>query len=93
VYGEPAWQAGPVGAAAGCEFRARFLASGWEGTGRVEACEPRRRLLLLLTGQPGQSYEHAIEVTLATDGDHTLLVWEERLITRPPASPMTPQSK
>ena len=25
----------------GGEFRARFLASGWEGTGRVEACEPR----------------------------------------------------
>jgi len=25
----------------GGEFRARFFASGWEGTGRVEACEPR----------------------------------------------------
>src|SRR5579863_4419012 len=24
----------------GGEFRARFFASGWEGTGRVEACEP-----------------------------------------------------
>ena len=44
----------------------------------MEACEPPRRLLLLLTEQPGQSYEHAIEVTLATDGGHTLLVWEER---------------
>ena len=31
----------------GGEFRARFFASGWEGTGRVEACEPLRRLLLL----------------------------------------------
>ena len=31
----------------GGEFRAHFsLASGWEGTGRVEACEPPRRLLL-----------------------------------------------
>ena len=30
----------------GGEFRARFFASGWEGTGRVEACEPPRRLLL-----------------------------------------------
>ena len=37
----------------GGEFRARFFASGWEGTGRVEACEPPRRLLLLTT-QPGQ---------------------------------------
>ena len=61
----------------GGEFRARFLASGWEGTGRVEACEPPRRLLLL-TEQPGQSREHVIEVTLIADGDRTLLVWEER---------------
>ena len=30
----------------GGEFRARFT-SGWEGTGRVEACEPPRRLLVL----------------------------------------------
>jgi uncharacterized protein YndB with AHSA1/START domain len=61
----------------GGEFRARFFASGWEGTGRVEACEPPRRLLLL-TEQPGQPDEHVIEVTLAADGDHTILVWEER---------------
>ena len=61
----------------GGEFRARFFASGWEGTGRVEACEPPRRLLLLTT-QPGQAHEHFIEVTLAVDGDQTILVWEER---------------
>jgi uncharacterized protein YndB with AHSA1/START domain len=61
----------------GGEFRARFFSSGWEGTGRVEACEPPRRLLLL-TMQPGQPDEHVIEVTLATDGDQTILVWEER---------------
>ena len=61
----------------GGEFRARFFASGWEGTGRVEACEPPRRLLLL-TKQPGQSYEHVIEVTLAADGDQAILIWEER---------------
>src|ERR1700677_1844441 len=29
----------------GGEFRARFT-SGWEGTGRVDACEPPRRLLV-----------------------------------------------
>jgi uncharacterized protein YndB with AHSA1/START domain len=28
----------------GGEFRARFFASGWEGKGRVEACEPPERL-------------------------------------------------
>ena len=61
----------------GGEFRALFFASGWEGTGRVEACEPPRRLLLL-TMQPGQPDEHFIEVTLAADGDQTILVWEER---------------
>jgi uncharacterized protein YndB with AHSA1/START domain len=61
----------------GGEFRARFFASGWEGTGRVEACEPPRRLLLL-TRQPGQMDEHVIEATLTADGDQTILVWEER---------------
>ena len=63
----------------GGEFRARFFASGWEGTGRVEACEPPRRLLLLLlTMKPGQPDERVIEVTLAADGDQAILVWEER---------------
>jgi uncharacterized protein YndB with AHSA1/START domain len=61
----------------GGEFRARFFSSGWEGTGRVEACEPPRRLLLQ-TMQPGQQGEHVIEVTLAADGDQTILAWEER---------------
>jgi uncharacterized protein YndB with AHSA1/START domain len=61
----------------GGEFRARFFASGWEGTGRVEACEPPRRLLVL-TRQPDKPDEQAIEVTLAADGDQTILVWEER---------------
>ena len=60
----------------GGEFRARFF-DGWDGTGSVEACEPPRRLLLLTT-QPGQAHEHFIEVTLAADGDQTILVWEER---------------
>jgi uncharacterized protein YndB with AHSA1/START domain len=59
------------------EFRARFYSSGWEGTGRVEACEPPRRLLLLTTTE-GQSGDHFIEATLAADGSQTILVWEER---------------
>jgi uncharacterized protein YndB with AHSA1/START domain len=61
----------------GGEFRARFFASGWEGTGRVEACEPSRRLFVL-TKEPEDPDEHAIEVTLTGDGDRTILVWEER---------------
>ena len=65
----------------GGEFRFRFFASGSEGAGRVEACEPSRRLLLTMRDadpQPGQPDEEVIEVTLAADGDQTILVWEER---------------
>jgi uncharacterized protein YndB with AHSA1/START domain len=65
----------------GGEFRARLLASGWEGTGRVDACEPSRRLLLTVRDadpQPGQPDEGVIEVTLTADGDQTILTWEER---------------
>ncbi len=61
----------------GGEFRARFFASGWEGTGRVETCEPPRHLLVQ-TVQPGQTGDHVIEVALTADGDRTILVWEER---------------
>jgi uncharacterized protein YndB with AHSA1/START domain len=61
----------------GGEYRARVFASGWEGTGRVEACEPPRRLLL--TGaEPDQQDQHVTEVTLTADGDQTILVVEER---------------
>ena len=60
----------------GGEYRFCFFASGSEGTGRVDACEPPRRLLLAMAlGQPD---EDVIEVTLAADGDQTILVWEER---------------
>jgi len=60
----------------GGEFRFRFSASGSEGTGRVEECDPRRRLRLTMAlGQPD---EDVIEATLTADGDQTILVWEER---------------
>jgi uncharacterized protein YndB with AHSA1/START domain len=61
----------------GGEYRARLFASGWEGTGRVEACEPSRRLLLG-TNDADETGEGIIEITLAADGDRTVLVWEER---------------
>ena len=61
----------------GGEFHARFFASGWDGTGRVDVCEPPRRLRLL-TVQTDQAEEQVIEVTLTADGDQTILVWEER---------------
>jgi uncharacterized protein YndB with AHSA1/START domain len=60
----------------GGEYHFFFYASGSEGTGRVEACEPPRRLLL--THGLGQPDETVIEVTLTADGDQTVLVAEER---------------
>lgn len=60
----------------GGEFQARFT-SAWEGTGRVEACEPPRRLLVV-TRQTGESDEQVIEATLSSAGDKTILVVEER---------------
>ena len=61
----------------GGEYRARVFASGWEGTGRVEACEAPRRLLVL-TREPEQPEEQSIEVTLTAEGGQTILVWDER---------------
>ena len=61
----------------GGEFRARLFASGWEGTGRVDVCQPPRRLRVTTEG-PGRSGRGVIEVTLAGNGDRTALVWEER---------------
>jgi len=60
----------------GGEFRARFF-DGWEGTGRVEACEPPQRLLVV-TRHHQQTDEQVIEAMLAADGGQAILVWEER---------------
>ena len=60
----------------GGEYSFSFFASGSEGNGRVDACEPPRRLLLTMAlDEPD---EDVIEVTLVADGDQTVLVWEER---------------
>jgi uncharacterized protein YndB with AHSA1/START domain len=60
----------------GGAFHARFF-DGWEGTGRVETCNPPQRLLVL-TKHVRQSDEHALEVRLMAVGDQTVLVFEER---------------
>jgi Activator of Hsp90 ATPase homolog 1-like protein len=59
------------------EYRARLFASGWEGTGRIEACEPPRRLPVV-TKHAGEAEEQVIEISLTADGDQTIVVWEER---------------
>jgi uncharacterized protein YndB with AHSA1/START domain len=59
----------------GGAFQAIFT-SGWEGPGRVDVCEPPRRLLVTLS--PGQDEQTVIEVELVPAGDATRLVIEER---------------
>ena len=51
-------------------FRATFT-SGWEGAGRVDVCEPPRRLLVTMWA--GQDDQTVIEVELVPDGDQTRL--------------------
>lgn len=60
----------------GGEFRFHFYATDSEGTGRVDACEPSRRLLLTMS--PGQPDEDVIEVTLVAEGGRTTVVCEVR---------------
>jgi uncharacterized protein YndB with AHSA1/START domain len=70
----------------GGEFRLYLESNGWDGTGRVEACEPPRRLHVT-TREADESYQsghgvppfdESIEATLTADGDQTILVIEVR---------------
>ena len=60
----------------GNEFKTRFT-SGWEGSGRVQECEPPHRLVVI-TREAGESEDAVIEATLSSDGKGTRLVVEER---------------
>jgi len=68
----------------GGEFRLYVESAGWDGTGRVEACEPPRRLLVTTReadeswrkGRGAPPFDQAIEATLTADGDQTVLVIE-----------------
>jgi uncharacterized protein YndB with AHSA1/START domain len=70
----------------GGEFRLYIESAGLEGTGRVEACEPPRRLLVTTRetdeswrkGNGAPPFNEAIEATLTADGDQTNLVIEVR---------------
>jgi uncharacterized protein YndB with AHSA1/START domain len=61
----------------GGTFRARFFATGWEGTGRIDACEPPRRFVAV-SKEPDARTEDAMEITLIPDGGDTILVLEHR---------------
>jgi uncharacterized protein YndB with AHSA1/START domain len=68
----------------GGAFRVYLEADDVESTGRVEACEPPRRLRVTTRetdeswrkGQGVPPFDAAIEVTLTADGDQTILVLE-----------------
>lgn len=60
----------------GGSYRGRLFASGWEGVGRVEVCEPPRRLTVA-SKEPDAPAEDRTEVTLTPDGDRTVLVVEQ----------------
>jgi uncharacterized protein YndB with AHSA1/START domain len=61
----------------GGEFRMVVHGSGWEGTGRVQACEPPRRLAV--TSRELQArFDGFLEATLTPDGDQTILVIQAR---------------
>jgi uncharacterized protein YndB with AHSA1/START domain len=64
----------------GGEFRVRITLGG-PRIGRVEACEPPRRLLLAMRDpdpRPGQPEKTVIEAQLVAEGAQTRLVWETR---------------
>ena len=66
----------------GGEFRLYIESDDVEGTGRVDACEPPRRLLVTTRetdescrkGNGVPPFDEAIEATLTADGDQTILV-------------------
>lgn len=68
----------------GGTFRRYVEADDWEGTGRVEACEPPRRLVLTnreseeswRKGQGAPPFDASLDATLTPDGDETVLVVE-----------------
>jgi uncharacterized protein YndB with AHSA1/START domain len=70
----------------GGQFRLYNESDDWDGTGRVEACEPPRRLLVTTRetdeswrkGRGLPPYGQTIEATLTADGEQTILVVEVR---------------
>jgi uncharacterized protein YndB with AHSA1/START domain len=70
----------------GGQFRVYIAADDVESAGRVDACEPPRRLLVTtreteesyLRGQGVPPFDEVLEATLTADGDQTILVIEVR---------------
>jgi uncharacterized protein YndB with AHSA1/START domain len=69
----------------GGELQVRIPDAG-ERTGRVDACEPPRRLLVTMhdpDARPGQPAHTVIEAWLSADGGQTVLVVEDRGLPLP----------
>jgi uncharacterized protein YndB with AHSA1/START domain len=70
----------------GGEFRIYVEPDDWEGTGRVEECEPPRRLRVTTResdeswkkGEGTPPFDEVVEATLTPDGGQTILVLEVR---------------
>jgi uncharacterized protein YndB with AHSA1/START domain len=60
----------------GGEFTAFVPSSGWDGRGRVEACDPRRHLRVTMWEEEGA--QGPIEAELMADGDGAILLFEKR---------------
>ena len=71
---------------AGGEFRLHVDDAGMDCAGRIEACEPPRRLRVTTretddsytAGQGAPPFDEVVEATLTADGDQTILVIEVR---------------
>ena len=70
----------------GGRFRIFVASDDWEGTGRVEACEPPRRLRITSResdeswrrGRGAPPFDEVVDAALTPDGDKTILVVEVR---------------
>ncbi len=60
----------------GGEFTATVFGSGWDGAGRIDECDPPRRLRVTMSEEEGP--EHVTTAELVADGDHTTLLLEVR---------------
>jgi uncharacterized protein YndB with AHSA1/START domain len=60
----------------GGEFTAHIPMSGWDGQGRIEACDSPRYLRLTMWEEAGK--ETVVTATLSADGDDTSLAIEVR---------------
>jgi uncharacterized protein YndB with AHSA1/START domain len=61
----------------GAEHRVKVHATGWEGTGRVTACEPPHRFAVV-GKETGEAYEDHTLVVLTPEEHQTTVVVEQR---------------